>query len=91
MDSMGIILDLSKVNRETALKTWLAYQQIGYRELAEQVGVDPSFISYMVQGKRKSRKVAARLLALGVPAELLPDQSRSPRSRGGLRGPASGD
>lgn len=67
-----IRLDLSKVSRETALKTWLAYHRIGYRELAARIGVDPSFISYIVQGKRRSRRVMEELIAMGVPVELLP-------------------
>ncbi len=69
---MNIQLDLSKVSRETALKTWLAYHRIGYRELAVKVGVDPSFISYIVQGKRRSKRVREALVNLGVPPELLP-------------------
>jgi len=69
---MNIHLDLSKVSRETALKTWLAYHRIGYRELAAKVGVDPSFISYIVQGKRRSRRVREALLDMGVPPDLLP-------------------
>jgi transcriptional regulator with XRE-family HTH domain len=69
---MNILLDLSKVSRETALKTWLAYHRIGYRELAAKIGVDPSFISYIVQGKRRSKRVLDALQSLGVPPELLP-------------------
>jgi len=74
---MSIHLDLSKVSRETALKTWLAYHRIGYRELAAKIGVDPSFISYIVQGKRRSRRVVEALMDLGVPPELLPGQDDS--------------
>ncbi len=74
---MNIHLDLSKVSRETALKTWLAYHRIGYRELAAKIGVDPSFISYIVQGKRRSKRVSDALQELGVPPQLLP--GRDPR------------
>lgn len=74
---MNIQLDLSKVSRETALKTWLAYHRIGYRELAVKVGVDPSFISYMVQGKRRSKRVREALVNLGVPPDLLPSDGSS--------------
>ncbi|MEW5772387.1 MAG: helix-turn-helix transcriptional regulator [Thermodesulfobacteriota bacterium] len=80
---MSIHLDLSKVSRETALKTWLAYHRIGYRELAAKVGVDPSFISYIVQGKRRSRRVLDALRALGVPPELLPRDGDAGRGEGG--------
>ena len=76
---MNIHLDLSKVSRETALKTWLAYHRIGYRELAVRIGVDPSFISYIVQGKRRSRRVLDALKALGVPPELLPGEDSAAR------------
>jgi predicted transcriptional regulator len=69
---MHLKLDLAKVDRETALKTWLAYHRIGYRELADKIGVDPSFISYVVQGKRTSKRVLQALVRLGIPASLLP-------------------
>jgi predicted transcriptional regulator len=78
---MSIHLDLSKVSRETALKTWLAYHRIGYRELAVKTGVDPSFISYIVQGKRRSKRVVDALVAMGVPPELLPGQDDGPAPR----------
>jgi predicted transcriptional regulator len=64
-------LDLSKVDREAALKAWLTYHKIGYAKLASKLGVDTSFISYLVRGKRKSRRLVNELIAMGVPAELL--------------------
>lgn len=80
---MNILLDLSKVSRETALKTWLAYHRIGYRELAARIGVDPSFISYIVQGKRRSQRVTDALLAMGVPPELIPGKAGASGGEGG--------
>lgn len=64
-------LDLSKVDREAALKAWLTYHKIGYTELARKLDVDPSFISYLVRGKRKSRRLVQELITMGVPADLL--------------------
>ena len=72
---MAIILDLTKVPRETALKTWLAYHRIEKKRLAEELGVHRGTVTRIINGQRSSRDLVERLAALGIPRELLPDPS----------------
>lgn len=75
---MSLVLDLSLIDRERAIGAWLAFHGITKADLAREIGVDPSFITYVVQGKRKSRRIHAKLLEIGVPKELLPDPGNGP-------------
>jgi hypothetical protein len=75
---MSIYLDLKKTDRLRAINAWLTYHGIGKTTLAEKLGVDPSFITYVLQGKRKSRKVFGELVSLGIPKELLPPPGTGP-------------
>ncbi|EPR42771.1 hypothetical protein dsx2_2688 [Desulfovibrio sp. X2] len=75
---MSLLLDLSLIDRERAVSAWLAYHGISKADLARQIGVDPSFITYVLQGKRRSRRIHALLVDLGVPGELLPDPGNGP-------------
>ena len=68
---MIVKLDLNLVDRETALKWWLAYHRISYSDLASEFDVDPSFISHIVKGQRKSRRIVDEMIRKGVPAHLL--------------------
>jgi len=70
---MPIVLDLTKVNRETALRTWLAYHRIEKKWLAEQLGVHRGTVTRLINGQRSSRDLVERLTALGIPRELLPE------------------
>ncbi|MEW5772388.1 MAG: helix-turn-helix transcriptional regulator [Thermodesulfobacteriota bacterium] len=70
---MSIVLDLSKVNRETALRTWLAYHRIRKKWLAEQLGVHRGTVTRIINGQRSSRELIERLVALGIPRDLLPE------------------
>lgn len=81
---MGIVLDLNKVPRETALRTWLAYHQIEAKWLAERLGVHRGTVTRIIKGERSSRELIERLVALGIPRGLLP------KSRSGLGRPAKG-
>jgi len=74
----SVCLDLTKTNRERAIGAWLAYHGISKADLARQVNVDPSFITYFIQGKRKSRRIHDQLLKIGVPHELLPTPGNGP-------------
>jgi predicted transcriptional regulator len=68
-------LDLSRVDRETALKCWLTYHGISFSELATEFNVDPSFISHIVKGERRSSRIARALIEKGVPADLVEETS----------------
>jgi plasmid maintenance system antidote protein VapI len=75
---MGILLDLGKVDRETALRTWLAYHRIAAKDLAERLGVHRGAVTRIIKGQRASRDLIARLSGMGIPMELLPE-SRPPK------------
>lgn len=68
----GIFLDLSKVDRATALNAWLMYHTLTKKELAIRLGVSPSAVTRLINGQRRSRRFLRRLVELGVPADLLP-------------------
>lgn len=65
-------LDLTKVGRDTALRTWLTYHKLSNADIARALKVDPSFISLLLKGKRRSDRIRKKLVDLGIPEELLP-------------------
>ncbi len=71
-------LDLSKVDRETALRTWLVYNRIDIKGLATQLGVHSGTIIRVITGERPSRHLIAQLIKLGIPAHLLPEPGPGP-------------
>jgi hypothetical protein len=75
---VAIILDLSNIERERALNCWLAYQGIRRIDLARSIGVDASFITRIVQGKRPSQRLHKALIEYGLPEELLPKPNNGP-------------
>lgn len=75
---MEMVLDLTKVDRETALRAWLAYHEIGEKELALRIGASPSVITRIITGERSSKGVIERLVAAGIPAALLPPPGPGP-------------
>jgi len=75
---MEMVLDLTKVDRETALRAWLAYHGIGERQLALRVGVSPSAITRVIKGDRASKGLLTRLSAAGIPLDLLPPPGPGP-------------
>ncbi|WP_035104267.1 helix-turn-helix domain-containing protein [Desulfohalovibrio reitneri] len=75
---MRLVLDLSAVDRERALRAWLVYHGIGEKRLAEQCGVTPSTITRLIKGQRCSRKLIGMLVDMGIPASLLPSPGPGP-------------
>lgn len=73
-----IVLDLNKVDRETALRTWLQYNRIEVKDLAGQLGVHPGTITRIINGQRASRTLIKRLISLGIPEQLLPEPGPGP-------------
>ncbi len=69
---MKLQLNLNDVDRVTALRTWLTYHKLGNIELARKLDVDPSFVTYIIQGKRVSRRVTDKMIEMGIPEDLLP-------------------
>ncbi|MGE4297344.1 MAG: transcriptional regulator [Desulfovibrionaceae bacterium] len=76
--SMRKILDLSLVDRETALRTWLAYHRIEEKRLADELGVHKGIITRIIKGERAPRELIARLIQFGVPPQLLPEPGPGP-------------
>lgn len=75
---MHLQLDLTKIERKRAIDAWLTYHGLGKAQIAQSLGVDPSFVTYVMQGKRKSRRVFDELVRMGIPEELLPDPGTGP-------------
>lgn len=77
---MPVILNLSKVDRARALKTWLMYQYHGLevKYLASRLNVHPGTVSRVINGERTSKTIIEGLVGLGIPRELLPEPGRSP-------------
>lgn len=71
-------LDFSKIDRTTALRTWLVYHEVELKELALQMGVHPGTISRIINGKRSPENLLRRLNAYGIPKELLPEPGPGP-------------
>ena len=67
----------SDLRRQASLKAWLAYHGIGNRQLARELNVHPSMITRIFKGERRPPKRINQLIAIGIPASLLP----SPNTR----------
>lgn len=76
--SADIVLDLNKVDRETALRTWLQYHRIEVKDLASQLAVHPGTVTRIINGQRASRSLITRLISLGIPEQLLPEPGPGP-------------
>ena len=69
---MKLILDLTKVDRERALATWLTYHGIERKALAKELGITSGALTRIFQGKNRPANRIAKLIELGIPEELLP-------------------
>lgn len=68
-------------SRQARLKAWLAYHGIGYKDLAESIGVHPSMITRLCSGERRTPERIRQLVELGIPPELLPEPGENPPGR----------
>jgi len=68
----SLLLDLSLVDRSTALNAWLVYHNVSKKALAGRLGVGPSAVTRFIAGQRQSQRLRQALQQLGIPAELLP-------------------
>lgn len=78
MLTTNIVLDLNKVDRETALRTWLQYHRIEVKDLAKKLEVHPGTVTRIINGQRASRSLINRLVAIGIPKQLLPEPGPGP-------------
>ena len=74
----GQQFDLVSTTRQAKLNAWLAFRGIQKKDLANRLGVHPSMISRIIRGERRPAKRIAELVALGIPAHLLPQPGPSP-------------
>ena len=68
----SLVLDLTAVDRKTALKAWLAYHEMDLFFIADRIGVAHSTVTRLFKRDRTSRKRVEQLRSLGIPGELLP-------------------
>lgn len=66
-------LHLRKPNRQAQLKAWMVTYGIEARALAGIAGVSPQMMSMIIGGRRAPKERIERLVAAGVPRELLPE------------------
>ncbi|MEW5772709.1 MAG: helix-turn-helix transcriptional regulator [Thermodesulfobacteriota bacterium] len=74
----GQQFDLLSTSRQAKLNAWLALRGILKRDLATRLGVHPSMITRILQGTRRPARLIAELVALGIPAHLLPEPGPAP-------------
>ena len=76
--------DINEVSsdRQGILQEWLDTHGLTRRSLSRWIGIDPSLLTLMLQGKRNCTPVTRKHLeSVGFPMEVLPEQtSRKPRA-----------
>ena len=65
-------------SRQAELNGWLALRGIQKKTLAQRLGVHPSMITRIFRGDRRPARRIAELVALGIPAHLLPEPGPTP-------------
>ncbi|EPR42773.1 helix-turn-helix domain protein [Desulfovibrio sp. X2] len=70
-DSAELLLDLSKVGRKTALRTWLIYHGISEKTIARKLSVSASTVTRLLSGERRSQSMLKALVDMGIPRDLL--------------------
>ncbi len=68
-----------KPTRQARLKAWMVKFGIEARALAQAAGVSPQMMSMIISGSRAPRERIERLVAAGVPRDLLPEPSEGKR------------
>lgn len=74
----GQQFDLLSSSRQAKLNAWLAIRGVQKKDLAEHLGVHPSMITRILSGDRRPSRLIAQLIALGIPANLLPEPGPTP-------------
>jgi DNA-directed RNA polymerase specialized sigma subunit len=70
--TMNLNLDLTAVDRERALRTWLVFHGMDLFEIAAKLRVAHSTVSRLIKRDRASMRRVEQLHNLGIPRELLP-------------------
>ena len=74
----GQQFDLLSSSRQAKLNAWLAIRGIRKKDLAKHLGVHSSMITRILSGDRRPSRRIAELVALGIPANLLPEPGPAP-------------
>ena len=53
------------------IKIWMLRNGLKAVDIARQAGVDESFISHWIRGRRRSQRIAEYFIALGCPPEYI--------------------
>ncbi|MCF8104338.1 MAG: helix-turn-helix transcriptional regulator [Desulfohalobiaceae bacterium] len=69
----GLYINSKKFSRQARLNAWLSLHGIAKNELARKTGFSPSYISFLLNGKRRHPDALQKLIDLGIPEELLPE------------------
>jgi len=72
MNNGKLVLDLTVVERTTALRAWLAYHEMDLFSIAGRLGVAHSTVTRLLKREKASLKRVEQLRNLGIPRELLP-------------------
>ena len=81
-----------KPTRQACLKAWMIKNGIEARAMADVAGVSPQMMSMIICGSRAPRERIERLVAAGVPRDLLPEPScgkRGPKTASAASSPSS--
>lgn len=57
--------------RTKEIKVWMLRNNIKAVDIARQTGVDQSFISHWIAGRRRSERIAEYFISLGCPSEYI--------------------
>lgn len=77
--SLGETLNKKTPARQDRLNAWLAINRITKQSLADELGVTIQYVSMVMRGERRQKWIIDKLAELGVPAELLPEPSKTER------------
>lgn len=70
--------------RQDRCRAWLIERRIVFKDLAADAGMSKTTLSNIIAGRRATPEHIQKLIALGVPAELLPEP-REPAKPGPKR------
>lgn len=88
---MRLQLDLTQPDRQAKLDAFLSVHRISKSHLAQLLGIHVSYVGKICSGERRPKEHIEQLIALGIPAELLPepnDGRPGPKPRANCAAPA---
>lgn len=88
---MRLQLDLTQPDRQAKLEAFLSAHRISKSQLAELLGIHGSYVGKICSGERRPKEHIEQLIALGIPADLLPspcDGRPGPKPRAASNAPA---